>query len=315
MEDFDSAGVTGIVWRRIVPGREAEAEAVMREIMQCARDQEGFLGSEIFPPIPGLQDCFVVLYRFQTGRTLRGWLKLPHRAELLDKIGAFLAEPAVEFHFSHSRRPAGTASSVFAYRVRPGCEAQFQDWRRRILEAARQWEGFLGTESFDTLEAGEPEFLSVVRFDSRPRLDAWLGSEARKILIREVQGYVDNFRLRRIGSGFEGWFEFGPTAHPPARWRQGLLILSALFPVLLFVRFAVGPVFGRLPVPVALLLTLAINMGILTYLVMPIYSQRMRFWLQPGPEANWKTEAVGLAITAGLLGGTLVLFTWGIRAV
>ena len=57
MEAFDAAGVTGIVWRRVVPGEEAQAEAVMREIMMLSRQAEGFLGSEIFPPIPGVQDA------------------------------------------------------------------------------------------------------------------------------------------------------------------------------------------------------------------------------------------------------------------
>lgn len=73
MEAFDAAGVTGIVWRRVLPGKEAAAEAVMRELMMLSRQAEGYLGSEIFPPIPGLQDAYVVLYRFS-----RGTLSLIH---------------------------------------------------------------------------------------------------------------------------------------------------------------------------------------------------------------------------------------------
>jgi hypothetical protein len=315
MEDFDAAGVTGIVWRRVVPEHEAEAEEVMREIMCLARAQEGFLGSEIFPPIPGLQDAYVVLYRFQSGTHLRAWLKSPRRHELLARIAGFLREPGVEFFFSHGRQPAGTASSVFAYRVRAGCEERFRDWRRRILEAARKWEGFLGTESFDTLEAGEPEFLSVVRFDSRPHLDAWLASAPRAELIAEVHRYVDEYRLRRIGSGFEGWFEYGPNAAPPARWRQALLILSALFPVILVMRKLLAPVFPVLPLPAAFLLVLTVNMVVLTYLVMPHYSRLMNFWLRPAHGFGWKQEAAGWAVILGLLAGTLAVFTWLIPAV
>ena len=46
MEAFDSTGVTGIVWRRVAPGREAQAETVMREIKSLAR-QAGLRPSAI----------------------------------------------------------------------------------------------------------------------------------------------------------------------------------------------------------------------------------------------------------------------------
>jgi len=45
MDAFDSAGVTGIVRRRVKAGSEAKAEEIMRRIMDLARGAEGFLGS------------------------------------------------------------------------------------------------------------------------------------------------------------------------------------------------------------------------------------------------------------------------------
>ena len=305
MEAFDSAGVTGIVWRRVAAGREGQAEAVMREIMLLARQAEGFLGSEIFPPIPGLQDAYVVLYRFNRGANLRAWLGSTHRQELLEKIAGFLEEPAVEFFFSHGRQNAGTASSVFAYRIRADREKEFQQWRRRILEEVRTWEGFLGTESFDTLDGVKPEFIVVVRFDSRAHLDAWLTSQVRKTYMKEVLDYVDHYTLRRIGSGFEGWFDTSENSAPPARWRQALVILSALFPVIMIMRTLLAPIFHVLPMPVAFLVLLSLDMAFLTYVVMPRYSRLMSFWLKPVENASWLSELAGWAILLGIMGLTL----------
>ncbi len=62
MEAIDASGVTGFVWRRVNPEREAEAEAVMQELMALSHRYEGFLGSEVFPPIHGVQDAYVVLF-------------------------------------------------------------------------------------------------------------------------------------------------------------------------------------------------------------------------------------------------------------
>jgi len=307
MEEFDSAGVTGIVWRRVCPGQEAAAEDVMRKIMALAREFEGYLGSEIFPPIHGLQDAYVVLYRFNRGSNLRQWLSSGQRQELLRSIDGMLLEPQHEFFFAHSRREGGTASSVFAYRIRPDREREFKDWRHRILEEVRKWKGFLGTESFDTLDSSHPEFVVVVRFDNRPNLDAWLGSKIRNTFMEEVLRYVDHYALRRIGTGFEGWFDTSENRSPPASWRQAMVILTALFPVIMTLRQVLLPVFAVLPMPVAFLILLTIDLALLTYVVMPRFTRLMGFWLRPAPGATWRTQLAGWAILLGILGLTLAI--------
>lgn len=307
MEDFDLAGVTGIVWRRVAPGQEAAAEEGMRRIMALSRGFEGHLGSEIFPPIPGVQDAYVVLYRFNRGGNLRQWLKSSQRLEMLRQIDGLLLEPAHEFFFSHSRRQAGTASSVFAYRIREDREPEFRDWRRRILEEVRKWDGFLGTESFDTLDSAHPEFIVVVRFDSRTNLDAWLKSKIRKSFMSEVRKYVDHYALRRIGSGFEGWFETSENKAAPASWRQAMVILTALFPVIMTLRQVLFPVFTVLPMPAAFLVLLTVDMAVLTYVVMPRFTRLMNFWLRPGPGTTWRSELAGWAILLGVIGLTLAI--------
>ncbi len=62
MDAFDAAGVTGIVWQRVDPAREAEAESLMRKLMMLSRGSVGFQGSEIFPPIAGVQDAYVGIH-------------------------------------------------------------------------------------------------------------------------------------------------------------------------------------------------------------------------------------------------------------
>jgi len=308
MEEFDSGGVTGIIWRRVTPGREPEAEAVMRKLMALSRQTEGFLGSEIFPPIPGVQDAYVVLYRYDSGASLRRWLSSGQRQQYLKEMSTLLVEPSVEFFFAHGRQQEGTASSVFAYRINEGCEKGFQDWRRRILDEVRKWPGFLGTESFDSVEGTDPEFIVVVRFDSRERLDAWLESSVRKTYMREVGKYVDRYTLRRIGSGFEGWFDISPNFAPPARWRQALVILSALFPVIMVMRQLLSPVFHWFPLPVAFLVLLTVDMIFLTYVVMPHYTRVMQFWLRPAGQLDWRRELAGFAVVLGIIGISLAVF-------
>jgi antibiotic biosynthesis monooxygenase (ABM) superfamily enzyme len=119
---------------------------------------------------------------------------------------------------------------------------------------------------------------------------------------------VEHYSLRRIGSGFEGWFDTSPNTAPPARWRQALVILSALFPVILVMRTLLAPVFRWFPLPVAFLILLALDMAFLTYVVMPHYSRLMQFWLKPAAVFNWRRELAGLGIVLGMIGVTLGVF-------
>ena len=94
MSVIDAGGMTGIVWRRVNPTREAEAEGLMRGLMALARRSPGFLGSEIFPPIAGVQDAYMVLYRFSSGENLRRWLGCPERQEIFRQLEPMLLQPA-----------------------------------------------------------------------------------------------------------------------------------------------------------------------------------------------------------------------------
>ena len=309
MEPSDATGVTGVIWRRIDPAREPQAEDIMKKLMLLSRQHEGFLGSEVFPPIPGVQDAYVVLYRFSTAEGLRRWLRCAERIRLLAEMETLLLEPSHEFYVAHRGRVAGSASTVLAFHVREGRESDFRAWRARILEVCRQWPGYLGTEGFDAIDATDhPEFIIVVRFDTRPHLDAWLTSPERKTLIEEVQPLLHNYRVRRTSSGFEGWFNISDEkTTPPAPWRQGLVILAALFPVIMTLRALLAPIFSIFPLPVAFLILLTLDLSVLTFLIMPRFSRFMSFWLKPKPDADWKTEAAGLAVILGILGATLVM--------
>lgn len=307
MDYCDSSGVTGIVWRRVDPTREAEAEEIMQKLMAAARQHVGFLGSEIFPPIPGVQDAYVVLYRFNNAENLRHWLKAAERDALFHQIAPLLLQPPFEFFLAHRSRTPGSASSVFAYRLKPGAAEKFREWRLRILEESRKWPGFLGTEAFDTLDSEQPEFVVVVRFSSREHLNAWMHSKVRAEFMKEVPAYVERYRLRRIGTGFEGWFNTSDDTSPPVPWRQGMVVLAALFPVIMTLRHLLGFLFKIMPMPAAFLVLLTIDVTILTYFIMPHFSRMMGFWLRPKPNHTWWRELAGWAILLGLLAVTLAV--------
>ena len=300
--------MTGIVARYVRAGAEAEVETLLRHTADSCRSRDGYLGAEVFPPIPGVQEPYVVIYRYESNAALRAWLDSPERAELMRRVEPLLSRPHIEFHFAGRRNVPGTVSTVFAYRIKDQSWEEFDAWRKRINSEARRQPGFISVESFDTIEDGLPYRIHVLRFDDREHLDRWFASEARLALLDEVQNYVHEFQIRKIGTGFEGWFDYGRDADkPPANWRQWLVILGALFPVIMILKALFTPVFDVLPFPLAFFFLLMADVAVLTWVIMPQFTRLMNFWLRPQPSATWKTQLGGLAILAGLMGATLAV--------
>lgn len=312
---FDQHPVTGIVVRVAKPGTETEFEAILKQITRASRGRKGYLGSEVFSPVPGVQNAYVVLYRYDTAEHLRGWLQSPERQKLLQEIAPFLAQPTAEHFLSHQHRPAGTVSAVIAYRIKPEELENFTAWREEMQETARTFEGYLGTEYYEGLYEDQPEHVSVLRFASRPELDAWIHSPERAEMLEKATPLVEDsgFHLRRVNSGFEAWFDTeapGSGTTMPARWRQALMVLSVLGPLIILQQLYFYPLVAEWPRSVAIYVGLAINLALMSWVLMPYLSPAMGFWLRPGKTAGWKTEIAGLGIILGAIALMLLLCWW-----
>ena len=88
-------------------------------------------------------------------------------------------------------QPASAPTVVVARHVIPGREDDFRAWDRRIRAAAAAHGGFLGSEVQEPNPSHPGEWVTVYSFATVEQLDAWLQSEDRKALIREVEGMID----------------------------------------------------------------------------------------------------------------------------
>ena len=91
---------TAVFSHRIRPGREEDFADWKRRIIRARIRQPGHLGSEMFAPVPGVQDGWVDIVRFDCPENLEKWLKSPERRRLI--------EEALEFSESIEARPLAT---------------------------------------------------------------------------------------------------------------------------------------------------------------------------------------------------------------
>jgi antibiotic biosynthesis monooxygenase (ABM) superfamily enzyme len=88
-----------VISTRVLPGKELEYRAWEREVAAAQATAPGMQGYRFEPPMPGVQEDFVAILRFDSEANLQGWLNSPQRKKLLEEA----AQLTVEFHTRMAR--------------------------------------------------------------------------------------------------------------------------------------------------------------------------------------------------------------------
>lgn len=106
--------VSMVITTRVTPGKEAEFRHWEQRIAAEQARAPGFAGYRLEPPIPGVQEGFVAILRFETDAALQEWMESPKRAALLDEAEPFTAEVrtrAVQAGFAQWFAPEGSGGA------------------------------------------------------------------------------------------------------------------------------------------------------------------------------------------------------------
>ena len=82
------APVSAVISTRVKSGQEAAYRAWERRIAAAQARFAGFRGYRFEPPIPGVQDDWLAILRFDTECDLQAWLESSERRKLLEEVGA-----------------------------------------------------------------------------------------------------------------------------------------------------------------------------------------------------------------------------------
>ena len=86
------APVSAVISTRIKPGQEDAYRAWERRIAAAQSRAPGFQGYRFEPPVPGVQDDWLAIVRFDSEANLQAWLDCPERRKLLEEADAFTEE-------------------------------------------------------------------------------------------------------------------------------------------------------------------------------------------------------------------------------
>jgi antibiotic biosynthesis monooxygenase (ABM) superfamily enzyme len=308
--------VTLVTQTRVLPGKDAAFAAWQQQVSDTVAAFPGFIDHTVREPSSSQPD-WTIIQRFRSKDNAQAWLQSPERKRLLATIEPILAgRDDVDLFTGGSAQPPGAAASaVISTRVAPGKEAAFREWQSRIAAMEASFPGFQGVRIEPPIPGVQDDWATVVRFDSNDHLQAWLTSPQRQRLLDEAAAFGVESRVRTVRGGFEGWFTFGapPGAASPPGWKQNMVVLLVLYPVV----FLLGQWFQRpflldrgVPVWLALFITNAVGVTLMGYFLMAPVNRALAWWLMPRPDAPRWTNVAGAALIVTLYAVTLLTFWW-----
>ena len=194
---------------------------------------------------------------------------------------------------SYAEEPVPVTVSITRH-VAPDRFDQMIAWVRAGSSLAERFPGFLGTGWVRPGGRSE-EWHMLYRFDSDASLAGWEASPQRAWWLGSAQGLVGESRRERR-TGIEGWFDqpqayasedLSPVPTAPPRWKQGVMIWTAFFPLSLIIGLVLAEVAPGLAIVPRVLLSTVVMTPVMTYLVLPRLTRWLDWWLQGRP-APWR---------------------------
>src|SRR5919109_4897715 len=172
---------------------------------------------------------------------------------------------------------------VVTRRVKSGHESQYENWLKRLLEEAKSMKGYLGA-TVQKPVPGTTEYTSVFRFDNVENLRKFEESEIRARYLREVMNYVEADAIWKKFSGLEFWFSppTGTIVPQPSRLRMALVMISVVYGLVISIGQLVATLAGDIiPSYVSLLITISIEIFLMTFILMPHLTKLFAKWIYP----------------------------------
>lgn len=199
-------------------------------------------------------------------------------------------------------------SLVIEYEISEEKESQFRQWQLELRSAVRQFKGYLHTDIFPPVKGIQNKWYIVVHFDTSTNLTQWLDSDTRHDLIKLGKTNFGSYQYKKLGTGLEGWFvnniNSGGTYASPAGWKQNFAVLFGLYPIvmietLLFSQLRFMESWSFAP---KMFVNNLVSCSLLTWVVMPLVTRLLNFWLHPQRSA----------LKTNLIGTLLVFISYGL---
>jgi antibiotic biosynthesis monooxygenase (ABM) superfamily enzyme len=170
-------------------------------------------------------------------------------------------------------------------RVRPGCEAEFQEALREFLQTSFGHESVQGASMLVPPPGSENREFGILRtFASEGDRDAFYESPIFRVWDERARALTEGEPVHRQLHGLEAWFRSSQDV--PPRWKMAVATLVGVYPTSLFLALTVGRWTGSFPFLLGSLIFAGLMVAMLTWAVMPGVTRILHPWLHPEKQSS-----------------------------
>lgn len=251
-------------------------------------DCSGFKSLEI----NSSSSSWTITQNFYDAASLQNWLQSERRKLLISEVKS-LSTDFSEAQSNHLDDPQGV-TEVFLTTINPQRSEEYRHWIARIHQAEAKFPGFIGLH-VQSPTGQQKNWVTLLQFDTLSNLENWLESGQRKQLLDESKELITKLESHRMISPYEGWFS--QKENKPSLWKQTMIILLVLFPIVVLEMRFLFPWLTDLNPVLATFIGNAISVSLVSWPLMPLAIFFLGWWLA---SSNWKMGLHGTLIMIGL---------------
>lgn len=169
-------------------------------------------------------------------------------------------------------------TEIFITYVQKDQAKAYYDWLQRLHKLETSFPGF---QKFyiQTPKDQEGYIITFLQFDTTEHLENWMNSPQRQKMLEESKDFVKSMVSHRLDSSFEGWFVNNDLTLAPPIWKQTMLVLLVLFPIVMLERFYLYPhLHGNETIKT--FISNAISVSLISWPCLPIVIIALHWWLK-----------------------------------
>lgn len=240
----------------------------------------GFISLEFSAPLSDKKGWLIV-QRFANEEALTSWRESNEYHKLLAELKKLLNQDGLKESLTDASNQFGNVTEVFVTEVNPARAKDYNVWLAKIHEVEAKFPGFRGTYVQSPNEGKGSHWITLLQFDSLANLEGWLESDERKELLQESSSMISSLETHRVISPYAGWFgSIEKGGDVPSPWKQAMLILLVLFPIVMIELKYLSPLTASLDVSLATFIGNAISVSLITFPMIPMAIWCLSWWLQ-----------------------------------
>lgn len=254
---------------------------------------------------------WIIIQRFVDSDSRLSWQSSKEREMLNEELKKIAATNSlIEEVTSFSNIREGV-TEVLVTKVAIGKEREYKEWIANIHKVEARFPGFRGAYVQSPIEGKGGNWITLLQFDTAENLDKWLSSKERAEILEQSHSLISSLDYHRVISPFGGWFSslMKQDNAPIPLWKQTMIILLVLFPIVMLEFKFLSPVTGSLNLSLATFIGNAISVSLVSWPMMPIAIWFLGWWLVP-PKTKKQLWTIYGTFVVFLLYAIEVLIFW-----